>query len=397
MIRYQLPVRSPLSLDAIWNGVRAMTNTKRGRDAAAGVSAALEAHLGQTESLFVDSGTSALGISLRALDASTRRPVAIPAFACYDVATAVNAAGAPFILYDVDPITLSPDPHSLRSALALGADRVVVVHLFGVPADLRAVEALSREYDALVIEDAAQGAGASFNHQSVGSRSPLTVLSFGRGKGLTGGNGGALLGHGETARRLIERSRSELGRATGSSRDLVALLAQWFLSRPVVYGLPASLPFLRLGETIHHPTHRPSGISDLALGVLERTLTLSAAELAIRRKNAARLLTALERTGFVNIVPASGGVPGYLRLPVLAPGPMLGVVDSVAARRLGIMRSYPRSLADLPGFGERRVNASERFPGAVCLATELLTFPVHGAMSTRDLDAIERWIDAVDT
>jgi hypothetical protein len=67
-------------------------------------------------------------------------------------------------------------------------------------------------------------------------------------------------------------------------------------------------------------------------------------------------------------------------------------VRAAAGKELGIWPSYPRSLADLAGFGERRVNAGDSFPGARELADRLVTLPVHSRLSPRDLDALERWI-----
>src|SRR4029077_10244446 len=75
-------------------------------------------------------------------------PVALPAYCCYDLATAVDAAGVSFVLYDVEPSTLGPDERSLRAALSAGAGTVVVAHLYGVPVDMNAVHALAGEYGA---------------------------------------------------------------------------------------------------------------------------------------------------------------------------------------------------------------------------------------------------------
>jgi hypothetical protein len=67
-----------------------------------------------------------------------------------------------------------------------------------------------------------------------------------------------------------------------------------------------------------------------------------------------------------------------------------------AARRLGIMPGYPRSLGDLPGFGER-VRARERpMAGARRLAASLVTLPTHSLLREGDLRALESWIAGAD-
>ena len=65
------------------------------------------------ELLLTDSGTSALALALQRAARERPGPAALPAFCCYDIATAADVAGVPFVLYDVDPETLGPDPASL--------------------------------------------------------------------------------------------------------------------------------------------------------------------------------------------------------------------------------------------------------------------------------------------
>src|SRR5437899_1804453 len=84
------------------------------------------------------------------------RGVALPAYTCYDVATAAVAVDARIALYDVDPATLAPDMASLTATLAEGARIVVVAPLYGVPVDWDAIEQCVRTFGAVAVEDAAQ-------------------------------------------------------------------------------------------------------------------------------------------------------------------------------------------------------------------------------------------------
>ncbi len=86
--------------------------------------------------------------------------MALPAFTCFDVATAAVAAALPVVLYDIDPATLAPDFDSLELCLQQGARVVVVSPLYGMPVDWDLVERSAARYGAVVIEDAAQGHGA---------------------------------------------------------------------------------------------------------------------------------------------------------------------------------------------------------------------------------------------
>ena len=86
----------------------------------------------------------------------------------------------------------------------------MVVHLYGVPADPEPVRAALAGAGAVLIEDAAQGAGASLRGRPLGGFGDLSVLSFGRGKGNTAGRGGALLAPWEPAAALLAGARGEL-------------------------------------------------------------------------------------------------------------------------------------------------------------------------------------------
>ncbi len=374
----QPPVWSPLDLRAILAGVRAawLGGGARARSVLEGL---LREKYSPAELYLTDSGTSALTLALLVVRAATRAPVALPAYCCYDVATAADGAEIPFFLYDVDPRTLSPDFESLRETFKAGARSAVVAHLFGVPADLARVQEVAAPYQALVIEDAAQGSGCDYRGNPAGSLGALGVLSFGRGKGVTGGSGGALLlNDGRLAEALKQRQWRgiDLDRSPrGGVGALVRILAQWLLARPGWYAAPAALPFLQLGETIYRNPHPISGMIAFAAGVLTRTLVLAPGEIDARRRRAS-VLGERGHQGLQTWPIPDGWTAGWLRYPVVLPDTATTslshdlVVDGVA-------RGYPLSLAVLGGFGGRRLNPSTGFPGASRLADRLVTVPTH--------------------
>jgi dTDP-4-amino-4,6-dideoxygalactose transaminase len=212
------------------------------------------------------------------------------------------------------------------------------------------------------------------------------VLSFGRGKGITGGGGGALLVNDasldQAFRQVVEGVTD--GRR-GTLLDYVKLKAQWLLGRPWLYAVPANLPLLGLGETVYRPPHAQAGISALAAGTLSRTIPLARAEAEARRRNAAAYVAALAGKDGVEALPRSmpaSWTPGWLRFPVL-----LGehrAVDLRALRRFGAERGYPATLAELPGFGSRRLDQGQELPGAARLSRSLLTLPTHGYVRPGD-------------
>ena len=252
-----------------------------------------------------------------------------------------------------------------------------MAHLYGVPADLARTQALASEFGAIVIEDAAQGSGCEWQGKPAGAHGALGVLSFGRGKGVTGGKGGALLVNDERFLNAISAGwRAARGPRTprGSFRDYLLLKAQWLFGRPLLYWIPASLPFLHLGETTHHAPHPVGGVSALAAGVLGRTIRLVPAEVGVRRKNASRLRAELRDVSLVHIPP--GWEAGWLRFPIVLQRTAKDVLREYHSRA-GVVGGYPSSLADLAGFGARRLNPSDEFPGATVLAGRLATLPTH--------------------
>jgi perosamine synthetase len=395
--RHQLPVWSPLPGRAILAAVHGWHGG--GIDPEAWVARALEKQFRPHALLLTDSGTTALTLAIRlALAGRIERPVAVPAYCCYDLATAVVGAGAQALVYDLDPATLGPDLESLERSLRAGAAAVVVAHLYGYPADLSAVGALAERHGAIVIEDAAQGSGGQLSGRPLGAVGALGVLSFGRGKGLTGGGGGALLANSEEWAPGLDAMAEVLPRRPSESGAFLALMAQWLFGRPGRYGMLASLPFLELGETVYRPPVAARRISPMSARVLATTLPLVEREANTRRSNAGRYQSILAGAiGLEPTLPGDQGVPGYLRFPLLASPEVRVAATLPEARRLGIMPGYPAPLADLSVFPRAPMPPGPALPGADLLAQRLITFPTHGLLSERDWAGLAAWVRAIST
>lgn len=383
------PVHSPLTagvLAAGWSRVLAGDN-----DSLSGARQLLLRETGAGDIRLTGSGTTALALALRmAVVLRAERPrVALPGWGCYDLATAADSAGVEVLLYDLDPKTLGPDWYSFDRVLGRGVAAAVVVHPYGIAVDLLEASRRVSTAGALLIEDAAQAIGSTVGGRPLGTTGHLGVMSFGRGKGWTGGGGGALLLNRASGLRLPDLSASGEDRGLGT---MLRLTAQWLLARPMVYGIPAALPFLRLGQTIYRDPEPVVPLSRIQATILLATHALQGGEAERRRCNAERLTRSIDPDR-VGRVPAgwSEGVPGYLRLPVLAGQGALDRFSTPQAHRLGIMPGYPLSLADLPGIRTRLGEAAE-LPGARELARRLHTLPTHGLLIEQDLRSLEAWL-----
>jgi len=248
--------------------------------------------------------------------------------------------------------------------------------------------------DALVIDDAAQGFGALLAGRPLGAGGALGVLSFGRGKGLTGGGGGGLVVPAGSPVRGVENASPAARSQLSWGAAALKTLAQWVLARPALYGVPAALPFLGLGETTYQSPRPRSAMSQFAVGVLAETITLADAELATRRAHAAGYAISLAGSLVEVPHPPNGSLPSFLRYPVMLPARLEAQALPRAVRRLGIMPGYPISLADLPGFNDRVLNAGENFSGSRALAQRLVTLPTHSSLRGDDLRAVRDWARA---
>jgi dTDP-4-amino-4,6-dideoxygalactose transaminase len=382
VFRRQLPVASPLSAAMLAGALRDVAS---GRDRSDDVRAELRRRYGAETMFLTDSGTSALVLALR-LVAHPGDVVAMPAYACVDLVAAARFADVRVALYDVDPHTLSPDLDSVRAVLASGPAAILVAQLYGYPADVPAVRALAEAAGARVIEDSAQHAGATLHGEPAGTTGDVVVLSFGRGKGTTGGRGGALL---VRAPDLASRARDEirLPQPSTGARDLVVATASWTLGRPSLYAVPSAVPWLHLGETVYHDAHEPEPMPRVAAALLTRTLAVADAATQRRRSNASTLLQAVRGARALRgIASIAGGEPGFLRLPVVADA------TTPRAPALGIVRGYPAPLADEPHIAPILEGRGDSYSGARELAAGLLTIPTHHYLTRRDLQAAAHWI-----
>lgn len=362
------PVHSPISAATI---VAAASSDPRASQALATF---LQATLRRDRALLADSGTSALSMAIAAAaHAGEGRPVALPAYACYDLVSAALAARAPMTFYDVDPETFAPDAASLEDALASGVSSLVVVHQYGIRVPLAELRTRCEAADAVLIEDAAQGWGGGTREEPLGATGHFGVLSFGRGKGLTGGGGGALVAD-ERRASLCEALPAAPPRAL---RTAVLLAAQWILARPSLYRLPLMLPGLGLGETHFREPHSPRGIpASSAAAVLKAASEEIGPEVEWRRNVAKQYLAELQGSPRL-ILPQLREDPAlsaWLRFPVRVRSDR----DAVAARlrHHGVAAGYPRALPSLPQ-ALPWLRAPRPTPGAEQLAAQALTLPTH--------------------
>ena len=163
------------------------------------VEADLAAFCGARHAITCASGTDALLMPLMAKGIGPGDAVFTPAFTFYATAEVAALVGATPVLVDVEEGSFNIDPKSLARAipvakkLGLRPKAVIPVDLFGQPADHAAVAAIAEAEKLFVIDDAAQGFGASYRNRKIGTLGDATGTSFFPAKPLgCYGDGGAV-------------------------------------------------------------------------------------------------------------------------------------------------------------------------------------------------------------
>ncbi|MEQ1920095.1 MAG: DegT/DnrJ/EryC1/StrS family aminotransferase, partial [Elusimicrobiota bacterium] len=171
--------------------------------------------------LGVDSGTSALELALEAAGVGPGDEVIVPSFTFIATATAVSVLGARPVFAEIDPITMTLDSKSVEGAISKRTKAVVVVHIFGQPADMDPLLSLAKSHKLAVIEDCAQSHLATYKGRTTGSIGDMGAFSFYPTKNLgAAGDAGAVTTSSESLRDSLNILRN-CGRSAAAGYDHV--------------------------------------------------------------------------------------------------------------------------------------------------------------------------------
>jgi UDP-2-acetamido-2-deoxy-ribo-hexuluronate aminotransferase len=159
----------------------------------------LAAFCGARHAIGCASGTDALLLVLMAWEIKPGDAVICPSFTYHATAEMVALLGATPIIADVSPGTFNLDPASCERGVAtakrlgLKPRAIIPVDLFGLPADHEAITAIAKKHDLKILDDAAQGFGATYRGKKLGTFGTATATSFFPAKPLgCYGDGGAV-------------------------------------------------------------------------------------------------------------------------------------------------------------------------------------------------------------
>ena len=175
----------------------------------------IAAFCGATHGVGVASGTDALILALRASGVRAGDEVILPPFTFVATGSAVSALGAIPVFADIDPQTYNLDPSQLAKRVTPKTRAIVVVHLYGLSADMDPIVAFAKHHKLAVIEDNAQAIGATYKGKRTGSLGDAACISFYPTKnlGAAGDAGMIVTNSAETDARLRTlRNHGQTGR-----------------------------------------------------------------------------------------------------------------------------------------------------------------------------------------
>lgn len=157
------------------------------------------------QGIAVCNGTAAIDIAVEALGIGPGDEVIMPTFTIISCVSQIVRAGAKPVLVDSDPMTWNMDVAQIAAKITPKTKAIMIVHIYGLPADVDPILELARKHRLKVIEDAAEMHGQTYKGRPCGSFGDISTFSFYPNKHVTTGEGGMVLTDDE---QLAESCRS---------------------------------------------------------------------------------------------------------------------------------------------------------------------------------------------
>jgi perosamine synthetase len=311
--------------------------------------------VGNRHCVAVNSGTSGLHMALEAIGMDTGDEVIVPSFTFAATANSVALTGATPVFVDIDPKTFNIDPKAIEAAITPRTKAIQPVHLYGQPASMKEIMDIAKRHNLLVVEDAAQAHMASFDGVPVGAIGDAGIFSFYPTKNMTSGEGGMIT----TASDEIAR-QSRLLRNQGMEKRYE-------------------------NEIVGFNTR----MTDIHAAIGRVQLRKLAKWTKQRQDNAKFLDENLK--GVVIPYVAPGAVHVYHQYTIRIVGHNRDAFGAEMTKQgVGNGVYYPIPVHRLPSFG-----LTFDLPNTTSAADEVLSIPVHPALSQADLETIVLVINSI--
>ncbi|TKT80266.1 DegT/DnrJ/EryC1/StrS family aminotransferase [Aquamicrobium sp. LC103] len=317
------------------------------------------AYCGTRHAIAVNTGTSALHLSLLAAGVGPGDEVITVPFTFVATASAICYTGARPVFIDIDPVTFTMDPEKLEASITPRTKAVMPVHLYGQTADMAPIMEMAERYGLAVIEDACQAHGAEYKGRRAGGIGVSGCFSFYPGKNLGAcGEGGIVVTNDD------------------AHAHMVRMLRDWGQER-------------RYHHTLKGFNYRMDGIQGAILRVKLRHLERWT---EARRQHARR---------YTELLAGSGRVTTPVELPdrrhvyhiyAVRCGDRDALQRELVAEGVQTGLHYPVPIHLQPAHEDLGYRAGD-FPVAEAAAREVLSLPIYPEMTQRQ---VEQVADAVE-
>lgn len=303
----------------------------------------------------VSSGTAGLHMGLLAAGVGPGDEVIVPSFTFAATANSVALTGATPVFADIDPVSYCLDPASVEAAITERTVGIMPVHLYGHPADLTALGALAEKHGIQLFEDAAQAHGATWQGRPVGSFGTFGMFSLYPTKNMTSGEGG-----------MVSCATPELVRKVQVLRN---------------QGMEKRYENEVVGFNVR--------MTDLHAAIGRVQLTKLPGWTKQRQENAAFLSANLQGVGIPQV--AEGATHVWHQYTIRVPQDRDAFAAALASEHgVGSGVYYPIPNHQLPSFG-----LEYDLPETAKACAEVLSLPVHPALSQEDLERVVAGVNAV--
>ena len=311
--------------------------------------------VGGRTNVAVNSGTAGLHLGLLAAGIGAGDEVLVPSFTFAATGNSVALTGATPVFVDIDPDTFCMDPGAAEAAITERTAGIMPVHLYGHPADMTRLGEVAQRRGIQLFEDAAQAHGAQWNGAPVGSFGSFAMFSLYPTKNMTSGEGGMVSCATDEIARMVRLLRNQ-GMERRYENEVVGFNAR---------------------------------MTDIHAAIGRVQLTKLPAWNARRQAIAARYDAELE--GVVVPPVAQGAVHVYHQYTIRVTEDRDGFAKALSDEYgVGSGVYYPIPNHELPS-----LRTEAELPVTAQAAREVLSLPVHPALSDNDVDRVIAAINAV--
>jgi perosamine synthetase len=310
--------------------------------------------VGERDCVAVNSGTSALHVSLLALGIGVGDEVLVPSFTFAATANAVALTGATPIFVDIQPKTFNISTSDINAKITSKTRAIIAVHLFGLPADMIELSRIATTNNLLLIEDSAQAHMASINDCPVGSFGDAAIFSFYPTKNMTTSEGGICVFKNSVHTRVARLLRNQ-GMETRYQNEIIGFN-------------------LRMTEI------------EAAIGIAQLKRLPGWTD---KRRSNAEFLTSNINFGILPTSP-EGYKHVFHQFTMRTMQNRDKIVEDLNSRGVGTSVFYPTQVHKLPAF-----NVDLNLVETESATRQVFSIPVHPSLSKRDLKKIAAEVNLV--